>query len=236
MDQIQGTLLYNTIKNQFPLSAILTASRKHFSENEGKIYLRNSIIPECTSTLEQVLPKFYAVSAAAALLKHIEFNHNVIFSSNTLQIEYEGVEKSMFVDANTASRLELVLNSSLNTKNTLFDVLNQCSTIGGQRRLRSSILQPSSDILLIHNRQEAVEEILSSPEQNFVLLRNIIQKFTDVEQLYWLCTKVSKNTQQQSKLQGNYTLLLKTTLEALPALVDILEPFKSEYISSIRKK
>jgi len=50
-----------------------------------------------------------------------------------------------------------------------------------------------------------------------------------------LCTKVSKNTQQQSKLQGNYTLLLKTTLEALPALVDILESFKSEYISSIRK-
>lgn len=77
------------------------------------------------------------------------------------------------IDANTASRLELVLNSSLNTKNTLFDVLNQCSTIGGQRRLRSSILQPSSDILLIHNRQEAVEEILSSPEQNFVLLRVI---------------------------------------------------------------
>jgi hypothetical protein len=57
MDQIQGTLLYNIIKSNFPLSAILTASRKHFSENEGKLYLRNSIIPECTSTLEQVLPK-----------------------------------------------------------------------------------------------------------------------------------------------------------------------------------
>jgi len=78
-----------------------------------------------------------------------------------------------YIDANTASRLELVLNSSLNAKNTLFDVLNRCATIGGQRRLRSSILQPSSDIMLIHNRQEAVQEILSSPEQNFVLLRVI---------------------------------------------------------------
>lgn len=38
-----------------------------------------------------------------------------------------------------------------------------------------------------------------------------------------------------SKLQGNYTLLLKTTLESLPILVDILEPFKSKYISDIRK-
>lgn len=53
MDQIQGTYLYNTIKSHFPLSSILTASRKHFCENEGKRYLKNAIIPECTSTFEQ---------------------------------------------------------------------------------------------------------------------------------------------------------------------------------------
>ncbi|XP_025409358.1 mutS protein homolog 4-like [Sipha flava] len=236
MDQMQGTLLFNTIKNQFPLSSIITVSRKHFCENDGKLYLKNSVIPECALTLEQVLPKFYAVSAAAALLKHIEFNHNVTFSSNTLNIEYKGIEKSMFIDPNSALRLELVLNSSLNSKNTLYDVLNHCITVGGERRLRSSILQPSSDIQLIHNRQEAVEEILNNQEQYLTLLKNVIQKFTDVEQLYWLCTKVSKNTQHMSKLQGNYTLLLKTTLIALPSLVDILKPFKSEFISDIRKK
>lgn len=38
-----------------------------------------------------------------------------------------------------------------------------------------------------------------------------------------------------SKLQGNYTLLLKTTLEALPVLVDVLEPFKTKYLCDIRK-
>lgn len=54
---MQGKVLYNTIKSQFPLSTILTASRKHFCENEGRRYLKNSIIPECISTLEQVLPK-----------------------------------------------------------------------------------------------------------------------------------------------------------------------------------
>lgn len=53
MDQIQGTFLYNTIKSHFPLSTILTASRKHFCENEGRRYLKNSIMSECTSTLEQ---------------------------------------------------------------------------------------------------------------------------------------------------------------------------------------
>jgi len=37
------------------------------------------------------------------------------------------------------------------------------------------------------------------------------------------------------KLQANYTLLLKTTLEALPVLVDVLKSFKSEYICDILK-
>lgn len=76
-----------------------------------------------------------------------------------------------FIDANSASRLELVLNSSLNTKNTLYNALNHCITIGGQRRLRSCILQPSSDIQLLHNRLEAVEELLNTSKQNFTLLK-----------------------------------------------------------------
>lgn len=75
------------------------------------------------------------------------------------------------LDAYSAKRLELVLNNSLSTKNTLYDVLNHCTTMGGKRRLRSSILQPSSDIQLIHNRQEAVEEILSNQEHNITLLK-----------------------------------------------------------------
>lgn len=59
----------------------------------------------------------------------------------------------------------------MNTKNTLYDALNHCITVGGQRRLRSSILQPSSDIQLIHNRQEAIEELLYNQEQDFTLLK-----------------------------------------------------------------
>jgi len=79
----------------------------------------------------------------------------------------------IFIDANSAVRLELVSNSSFNTKTTLYDVLNHCITIGGKRRLRSSILQPSSDIQLIHNRQEAIEEMLSIQEQDLILFKVI---------------------------------------------------------------
>lgn len=55
---MQGTtLLYNIIKSQFPLSTILTASRKYFCGNNGRLYLKNAIIPECIPILENVLPK-----------------------------------------------------------------------------------------------------------------------------------------------------------------------------------
>lgn len=81
----------------------------------------------------------------------------------------------IFIDAKTALRLELVLNRALNTKNTLYDVLNFCITTGGQRRLRSSILQPSCDIQLIYNRQDAVKEILSNREQYFTILKVYIR-------------------------------------------------------------
>lgn len=76
-----------------------------------------------------------------------------------------------FSDATSALRLELVLNSSLNNKNTLYEVLNFCITIGGKRRLRSTILQPSSDIQLIHDRQEAIAEIISNQDLYVNLLK-----------------------------------------------------------------
>lgn len=56
VDQVNGTL-YDTIKSQFPLSSILTASRRLFCQNEGEIYLKNSVVPECVSKLKLVLPK-----------------------------------------------------------------------------------------------------------------------------------------------------------------------------------
>jgi len=56
MDQVKGTL-YETLKSQFPLSSILSASRNLFCQNEGELYLKNSVVPECVSKLKLVLPK-----------------------------------------------------------------------------------------------------------------------------------------------------------------------------------
>ncbi|XP_050546917.1 mutS protein homolog 4-like [Daktulosphaira vitifoliae] len=236
MEMTQGTVMYNLIKDQFPSSTMVTALRKHFCSNQGKVYLKNAVLSECLSVLEQTLTKYYALAAAAALFKYIEFQHNTIFSSNTLQLEYVGVEKSMFIDANSALRLELVINNlTRSSKNTLYDVLNYCSTFGGKRRLRASILQPSSDIQFIFKRQMAVEEIREVEEGDLNLLTKTVEKFSDVEKLYWLCTKVPKDSLSMSKLQGNYTLLLKSALDALPTLVNMLKPFQSEILLEIHK-
>lgn len=54
---MQGAVILNIIKSRFPSSAIITAPRKCFRENEGRLYLKNAIIPECVPMLEQVYAK-----------------------------------------------------------------------------------------------------------------------------------------------------------------------------------
>ncbi len=54
-------------------------------------------------------------------------------------------------------------------QNTLYGVLNQCNTAGGQRRLRAVILQPSSDESEINGRLDCVQELIQNPELFFSL-------------------------------------------------------------------
>lgn len=57
----------------------------------------------------------------------------------------------------------------------------------------------------------------------------------DVERLMWLCVQVpnQKNDHRASEMQTNYVLLLKTTLDSLPALRDSLQPAQTPYYCKV---
>lgn len=59
----------------------------------------------------------------------------------------------------------------------------------------------------------------------------------DVERLMWLCVQVPnlKNDHQASEMQTNYVLLLKTTLDSLPALRESLQPAQTPYFRKVLK-
>lgn len=129
--------------------------------------------------------RFYALSAAAALLKYVEFLQNLIFAPKSLCIKYEGSQNTVLIgkldllqlfmfsttifiipDIETAKRLELVSSTKVDTAlkhSSLLGTLNHTLTIGGFRLLRATLLQPPCVLKDIEARQECVEEVVNNP-------------------------------------------------------------------------
>lgn len=68
------------------------------------------------------------------------------------------------LDFETAYRLELVEPlEQMNTKASLFGVVNHCVTKSGTRRLRANILQPFNNKISITTRHNGISELISKP-------------------------------------------------------------------------
>ena len=77
----------------------------------------------------------------------------------------------MMIDLSTIQSLELIQNlQDGKSKACLFGLLNETLTPMGARLLRSSLLQPSTEIEVIKKRHDAVEE-LTTKEEMFYAVR-----------------------------------------------------------------
>jgi len=129
------------------------------------------------------------LSAAAALLRYVEFLQNLIFAPKSLSIKYEGSQNTMlignklkaqfnsylrnlnnmlhiFLDIESAKRLELVSSAKVDSSAkhySLLGTLNHTHTIGGYRLLRATLLQPPCVLEDINTRLECVEELVNNP-------------------------------------------------------------------------
>jgi DNA mismatch repair protein MSH4 len=84
----------------------------------------------------------------------------IAFSFHSLRVSYSPSEGSVVIDPSTIRSLELIQNiENHKSKQCLFGLLNQTLTPMGARRLRTFVLQPSTDIEKINSRLDAVEEL-----------------------------------------------------------------------------
>ncbi|KAK6626433.1 hypothetical protein RUM44_008906 [Polyplax serrata] len=224
--------LYCDIRTRFPNVAITSVQRRHFSETVGVDLINRYSSPESLSVMLLLRDKFYALSAAAALIRYVEFTQNVHLAPRSLKIEYQGSEDTMLIDLDTANRLELVMCISrpeTNLGNSLLGVVDHCRTKGGTRLLRANILQPYFCLSKIEKRLSCVKELVDNPIL-FCSLEGCITNFSNVEYLLNLCMHVPQQEGlRAAECQLKYTLLLKTTLEFLPTLISALENTRSEY-------
>ncbi|KAL0275351.1 UNVERIFIED_CONTAM: hypothetical protein PYX00_003220 [Menopon gallinae] len=230
--------LYIDIRERFPAVTVTSVQRRHFNETTGVDLINQYGSPESASVMVLLRDKFYALSAASALIKYVEFTQNILFAPRSMKVEYQGTEDTMIIDLETANKLELVVNclkSQSTTDNSLYGVLKHCHTKGGLRLLRANILQPMCSVKRIESRLDCVTELVKKPLL-FFAIESAVTSFSNIENLLSLCMhEPQQDGLRAAEYQLKYVLLLKTILEQLPTLVTSLEEATSDYFCEVRE-
>lgn len=88
----QKSTMVSIIEHYVPDARLTQVARKYYNEQTGQDYIQQLAFAEDLAGIKvEISAKFYALSAAAAALKHVELNY-VKFALNTLRIKYQGSE------------------------------------------------------------------------------------------------------------------------------------------------
>uniref|UniRef100_A0A8C5ESD8 DNA mismatch repair proteins mutS family domain-containing protein n=1 Tax=Gouania willdenowi TaxID=441366 RepID=A0A8C5ESD8_GOUWI len=219
-DKGKRTKLFTLITENFPGVAFTAVQRKYFNERKGLEYIQQLCATEFSTVLMEVQTKYYCLSAAAALLKYLEFLQNSVYAPKSLKVVFKGSEQTAMIDSASAANLELVVNNRDHSRSehTLLGVLNHTKTPGGARRLRSNILEPLVDVDTINIRLDTIENLLQD-EELFYGLKNAIGHFVDIDQLLSLLVQIPKQeTVQVAEAKISHAIQLKHTLDLVPQL------------------
>ncbi|KAI5950888.1 MSH4 [Candida jiufengensis] len=153
--------------------------------------------------------------AAGALINTCE-EMRLIKPTNKFKITHVENRKFMLIDSSTIKDLELVSSSS-DKGLTFFKFINKCTTKMGQRLLRTSILQPLTDVEDIKLRLESVTE-LKNEDQILFCIKSKLKQLSDLDSLFSHLLDDSGNQEQRV----NNILLLKTNLMLIVELEECL--------------
>ncbi|KAG5265943.1 hypothetical protein AALO_G00248090 [Alosa alosa] len=229
----KGTKLYNLITENFQNVTLTTVQRKYFNERKGFEYIQQLSAPEISTVFMEVQTKYYCLAASAALLKYFEFVQNSIYAPRSLKVSFQGSDQTAMIDSASASNLELVVNNRDHRSNhCLLGVLNYTKTPGGERRLRSNILEPLVDVDTINIRLDTLQEFLED-EELFFGLKNAISHFLDIDQLLSVLIQIPKQeTVQVAEAKITHVIQLKHTLELVPPLRAVLKNCKTALLTA----
>jgi len=163
-----------------------------------------------------------AISADCALkyLKETQFSDLEYISI----IKEYNTNKYLKLDSKTIQNLELI---SINTqsKNTLFDLINETRTAMGYRKLYFDILHPLRDKEEIIKINFAVKSI----KENICLLNDLKQQLSYIGDLDKIISKIGFGNANPRDL-----IALKQSLQILPEIKNILKGTNSEKIIEIK--
>lgn len=222
-----------------PAELVLTAQ---LSGEEQLLEWVHSKLPECTITNYQeaaseqpYFPQhFPSVQVAPLVEQTVElllcYLHNTVMAdlSHINQLSEIVRDSFMQLDATAIRNLELVRSMADGSKRgTLLGILDFTKTSMGARRLRSWIEAPLLDIARIHERQEAVAELVASA----ALRDAVAEQLKAVADLERIVSRVEVGSANARDL-----VALRSSLSVLPGLKDVLANCQSKALQRVKSE
>ncbi len=206
----------NTISEEEISQIYLEDLKDHFSEDFFKSY--NDLIENKNKkdfkSLNMILK--YLFDTQKINLKHIN------------KINFYNNQNYLMIDENSRRTLELL--KGLNTfkkSGSLLEVLDECTTAMGSRKLKKWVESPLNDIKEITKRQDLVEAFLN----NLLFEDYIINLLKDVYDIERLAVKLSNNT-----INPREIFSLKKSISASLEIKRELEKSETKTLSNFSKK
>lgn len=167
--------------------------------------------------------KKLATAAAGALLYYLKENQKSTLPQIS-KISHFDTKETLYLDNATRKNLEIIFNIRNEETNTLYDVMNNCLTSFGKRRLRNELIEPLIECEKINERLDGVEE-LKNKEFLRKGLRDFLNNLHDVERITTrlMCARIMPRELNS----------LKESLKIYPEIKGILQQCESKILKEI---
>ncbi|GAB4186519.1 MAG: DNA mismatch repair protein MutS [Simkaniaceae bacterium] len=164
------------------------------------------------------------IHAAGALISYVK-NELLNSLTHVQSLKKESLHKFMAVDHSTQKNLELIASQySFKNTPTLLSLLDHSATPMGGRLFKNWLVHPLLDPIEIKQRQDAVEDLLTSPMEE---LTGRLKKIRDLERL------IMRICMNQCTPRDLTTL--RFSLEAIPKIQELLKSCSSFLVGEIQK-
>ncbi|QBH97085.1 DNA mismatch repair protein MutS [Limnobaculum zhutongyuii] len=164
-----------------------------------------------------------ALRAAGCLLQYVKDTQRTSLP-HIRGITLERQQDGIILDAATRRNLELTINLSGGTENTLAAILDHAVTPMGSRMLKRWIHAPTRNIELLRNRQSAINELQGYYTDIQPYLRNI----GDLERIL---ARLALRTARPRDLAR-----MRYAFQQLPDIHHVLAPLDSGYIQTLKNQ
>ncbi len=209
---------FEALKTNFSFS-LNTIDNWRCNEKIAVAFLKNHFHLQSLSSFG-IEDKYLAVAAAGGLLSHV--SEELLIPIHHIQsLKQLTAHDALFLDRSTIANLELFESKSYSKQaRALFDVINNCMTPMGARKLRSWLEKPSITLSIIRERQDSIDELIKSIKQNpnwKAAVESNLKQIRDLERLILRISTTPSNPKELLALANScsHADKLKSYLEAL---------------------